>query len=110
MMDLIQHAQVMLSELESQFLEVVLLDAPEPNFDGHKIRVAVNKNPQWYSDYYYSRHATPQKKEFMKALRDISNGIFRDLTYYNEIIDMILNKIENENSETFKTYYKLQTD
>jgi len=94
----LQKAKDLLTGLETQSLEVILVDAPEPNFEGHKIRLAVNRNPQWYSNYYYSRHATPQKSEFLKALRNIANGIFKDLAYYNEITDLILDQIKNEQS------------
>jgi hypothetical protein len=40
-----------LQELDENRLVVTLVPAPDPHFDGHKIRVAENRNPGWYRDF-----------------------------------------------------------
>lgn len=42
-------AAELLNELDYKRHEVVLIPAPEPRHSGHKIRVAQNSNPSWYS-------------------------------------------------------------
>ena len=37
-----------LQELEENFLVVSLVPAPDPRFDGHKVRAVENRNPEWY--------------------------------------------------------------
>lgn len=40
-----------LQELEENFPVVTLVPAPDPRFDGHKIRVVENQNPKWYREF-----------------------------------------------------------
>jgi hypothetical protein len=40
----------MLVELDESGLRVELIPAPERRHEGHQVRVAVDRNPQWYRD------------------------------------------------------------
>ena len=42
----------MLTQLNRERLKVQLFDAPYKKFDGHKIRVAISSNPDWYRKLY----------------------------------------------------------
>lgn len=42
----------MLKQLQREKLKVILVDAPRKMFEGHKIRVATNSNPEWYRELY----------------------------------------------------------
>ncbi len=48
--DLREEFEEMLNELESSQLEVALVPCKRHTNEGGMIRVAVNKNPKWYSD------------------------------------------------------------
>ena len=40
------------TDLMKNYLQVTLVPAPYPMHHGHKIRMAVNRNPKWYRDIY----------------------------------------------------------
>ena len=43
-----QQADLMLTEMEVNQLEVILIPTPEQKHVGHMIRQATNRNPEWY--------------------------------------------------------------
>lgn len=49
-----QEAELLHNELFTNKLEVILMPAPAPHFDSHKIRVAICHNPPWYSAFYHA--------------------------------------------------------
>ena len=53
--EFIQEAQVMLHELDVNWLEVCLLPAPDPQHEGHMVRAVANRNPEWYREYFGCR-------------------------------------------------------
>jgi hypothetical protein len=44
-----------LHELETERLRIILVPAPDPHFDGHKIRVIESENPKWYQRFVSGR-------------------------------------------------------
>jgi len=46
--DIQEAYQYMFYSLKNEHLDVVLVPAPSPQFEGHKIRVVQNRNPDWY--------------------------------------------------------------
>jgi hypothetical protein len=44
-----------LQELENERLMIVLVPAPDPHFEGHKIRVIGSENPKWYQQFVSGR-------------------------------------------------------
>lgn len=49
-------ANLMLNELEWEFLDVILIPAPDPKFEGHMIRAVQNRNPYWYQGQGFKRY------------------------------------------------------
>lgn len=76
--------QQLLDELESTWLEVVLIPAPDPRHTGHCIRVAHQHNPLWYKAFClkYNRSRNRYRKpdtlinraHTIRALRNMING------------------------------------
>ena len=64
-----------LSDLEKEFLSVILVPAPQPHFDGHMIRVAQNRNPKWYRDFveghWDTRGCQIKKKRVIRGLHRV---------------------------------------
>ena len=50
----VQEANFLINDLQEHKLKIVLAEAPEPKFEGHKIRVVESRNPEWYSKLYHS--------------------------------------------------------
>ena len=44
-----------LEQLETQHNRIALVPAPDPAFDGHKIRVQESRNPKWYREFVRGR-------------------------------------------------------
>jgi len=45
-----ERADSLYYDLKSNHLEVILVPAPEPRYQGHMIRTVVSKNPTWYQE------------------------------------------------------------
>lgn len=93
----IRHAGCLLKELESRRLEVLLIPAPDPKFEGHKIRVAENSNPDWYQELYHSyRHfRRDRSKKALSRIKSLNDGKFIKGRYkYDSIYrELIFNRL-----------------
>jgi hypothetical protein len=70
-----EQACLMLRELREQYLSVVLVPAPRPMHAGHKIRVADNRNPEWYRRLWHDRQVLlAQFAQHQKACSLKSSG------------------------------------
>lgn len=79
-------AALLLQELRLHKLEVVLIDAPEPQFEGHKIRVATSRNPEWYTELYYYL-GRPSRRKIMLSLEYLAeNDSPRDRNWIDQSI------------------------
>lgn len=67
----VEDAQFLLTELKTNKLEVILIDAPEPKYPGHKIRTSENSNPPWYK-VLYNTYPHFRRDRSIKALERIS--------------------------------------
>lgn len=90
-------AQELLQELNTSRLHVVLVPAPEQRFEGHMIRLAIEKNPRWWQDLYASyRPKKLDKKGFKEALeRFMEKGPGKSL-YDNMVYENIVARAEEE--------------
>lgn len=61
-------ATEMLESLTGSCLRVVLVDAPYSQFPGHKIRVAVEHNTEWYKRVFASRERKVDRESVKLAL------------------------------------------
>jgi hypothetical protein len=78
-------AEHLLNELESNYLEVVLIPAPDRRHSGHCVRAVQSANADWYRDFcnkYPSRRkgfktrTRIKRRETIKALEKILSGDF----------------------------------
>lgn len=67
------------NELKCNKTRVVLIPAPEPRFDGHKIRMVENYNPDWYSNLYYAYQHFRRDRSLrsLDRIRDGKDKVFR---------------------------------
>lgn len=70
---IIQHAKMMLADLEQNRLSVVLVPAPNPIHESHKIRAVESENPVWYRDLF-DNAGYVRRKSIADALRRIIDG------------------------------------
>lgn len=69
-----QVLQCMLWELQNNRLEVALVPAPEPKFEGHKIRVAISQNCDWFRWYFKETGGKARRKDCATALKKLIAG------------------------------------
>ena len=122
-----REAQLLLGELQSNKLEVILIPAPEQRFSGHKIRVAVNHNPPWYSQIYQQvPHIKRERVErCLQRLTESQDGRYRRRPYrydfrFREIIfERLIDGYEDsdplcgpfciEANQEIRDYFELKT-
>ncbi len=68
----IREAKFLINDLQEHKLKVVLVEAPEPKFDGHKIRIVESRNPEWYSKLYHS-YSSFRRDRSLRALERIAS-------------------------------------
>lgn len=70
----VERAEFLIENLNYSCLEVILVPAPVQRHEGHKIRVAINKNPEWYREIYHSWCTDHFKRHrAVEALQRITN-------------------------------------
>lgn len=94
LVDLVKlEARDMLQELKSNRLKVVLLPAPDPQFEGHSIRQSIEWNVDWYRTIF-ERDESIKRQHSITALKRISKGdILYQSKYHNLFLEIILNRI-----------------
>lgn len=80
-----------LQELETERLQIILVPAPDPHFDGHKIRVIASENPKWYQRFvsgrWSRRGCNVHRGRVVRALtRVYSNGRIRGNGYERQLM------------------------
>lgn len=84
-----------LMEMRNQFNRIVLVPAPAPHFDGHKIRVQESENPSWYrkfaTSYWRSARSFQLKRcRVEKALKRVhADGVVRRNGYERLILPVL---------------------
>ena len=88
-------SEELLYSLYSNRLEVALIDAPEPKHMGHKIRIAIDHNPTWYSDFYHSLDIKISRREVIKGLITLVDSKGLKGAYYFRLRDLIIKFLNN---------------
>lgn len=78
-MILSEGAEILYRDLKNNKLRVILIPAPDPHFEGHKIRVVESHPPEWYREVYheYSFEAEYRCKETGRKRKYLSSRISR---------------------------------
>ena len=81
-------------QLEQQQNRIILVPAPEPHFEGHKIRVVESRNPQWYIDFgeqYWKgdRKFMLKRSRVIQALQRVVKGRVRGNGYERELLEWL---------------------
>ena len=83
-------AQAMARDLEENVFKCGLAPAPDPHFDGHKIRVLEQPNPKWYQRFVAGRWDSSgcqvRRSRIEKALRRVIGGRVRGNGYEVELL------------------------
>lgn len=88
-----------LQDLQTSRNRIVLVPAPEPHFDGHKVRVVENRNPRWYIEFIGSywrgpRQLNVKRSRIEKALRRIVSGRVRGNGYEERLVGWLKERQE----------------
>jgi hypothetical protein len=92
-------ANAALRSLDEQRNVIGLAPAPRPSFDGHKIRVMVERNPDWYrhlhSTHGWSRRGSRVKRSrVIKALQRIVESRVRSNGYEARLLEILNDRQE----------------
>jgi|GEM_PF-4730728 len=75
-------AEQMIRELRHCPMRVILKPAPEPRFEGHKVRAVDSRPPEWYMEIYGQvGRKTFKRHRFLAALERIKKGDTRPTAY-----------------------------
>lgn len=106
--NILLYLKIMLRELDDFYLQVKLINAPEPMFSGHKIRAVEKANPEWYQElcsrYPRERRNRSDKytdskikrKNVKICLQKIINTGFSKSYYLNDLLELAKEKYEND--------------
>ncbi len=88
-------AKELLQDLKNNYLHVILIPAPDPQFTEHRIRKSDGQNIKWYRDLYWSSGETWKRNHTIKFLKRMSEGIFNyDSLYVQKLLGLILNRLK----------------
>jgi len=84
-------ARCALEALEREQNRIALVPAPDPHFDGHKIRVVESRNPSWYIAFGRRFWRNPRqfclkRVRVVRALERAAAGRIRGNGYEKEIL------------------------
>ncbi len=84
-------AKILDTELKNNRQLVILIPAPDPRHHDHKIRVAVQRPPEWYSDLYHKGYRRQQIHNSLHRI--MSNKVNFKYPVDNEVYHLIESKI-----------------
>jgi hypothetical protein len=104
-------AHYLIGEMNQSELDVILVDAPDQRHYGHKIRMAVNHNPPWWSEMYMNHPIKLDRKCFLDALKKVYEGKDEDFKYHlmarEKIKDFLIDGLYGEMiDEQVKEFFK----
>ena len=69
-----KEAEYLYNDLMKNRLDIDTMPAPQPQFSGHKIRVVLSRNPEWYHDLYHcmSRYR-PYAENSLKRIANLTD-------------------------------------
>lgn len=87
----VELARFALMDLDENRNRIILVPAPEPHFEGHKIRAVESRNPDWYIEYGRDfwpgpRRFTLKRCRVIKALERVVKGRVRGNGYERDIL------------------------
>lgn len=95
----------LLNDLKTNYLEVILIPAENPQFIGHMQRCVCNRNPLWYRKLkkeFLDSH-TLRRQRVISSLEHIYIGFIRkrsnDYMFFDIIKDMLINGQDMEGYE-----------
>lgn len=80
-------------------LKVGLVDAPDPRHEGHKVRIALGNNTQWYKDFFANRGKNTDRQRVLDALWRMIKNKKPIGTYDHEIFDAVKEYLQNDIQE-----------
>ena len=87
-----KQADRMLTQLENEFQKVVLVPAPDPRHEGHMIRQAENRNPDWL----FGSSLTKNRKQLKISLNRIRFGLPLSAQTDYKVLEIIRNILEQD--------------
>jgi hypothetical protein len=83
-----------LRDLEEFRNQIMLVPAPEKNFDSHKIRVVASRNPDWYVGFgkrYWNgpRRFGLKRSRVERALKRVVSGKIRGNGYEKDLLECL---------------------
>lgn len=88
-------AAALLRDLECSSLRVVLVPAPSPSFDGHKVRAVEDRNPEWFRRFHAAKGTAHRpggrvkRSRVIRALYRVLSGRVRGNGYEREILNLV---------------------
>ena len=82
----------LLRELDTSFLLVSAIPAPDPQFTGHKIRQVDNRNPKWYQEIWAELDV--KRDRIISSLKRVAKGSPSNMSSYDYMfIEMIKDRL-----------------
>lgn len=83
-----------LEDLGREVNRIGLVPAPDPHFDGHKVRSIESRNPSWYIEFGKSFWSAPRqfnlkRRRVVKALERVVKGRVRGNGYERELLEFL---------------------
>lgn len=96
----VELAKRALQDLDQEYNKIGLAPAPEPSFDGHKIRVVEQRNPQWYIEFGVRYWKNPRqfdlkRSRVVKALERVVKGRVRGNGCEKDLLPWLKDKLES---------------
>ena len=101
-------ASIMLNDLNEHYLKVILAGNPESHsYYNTYYRYVEDRNPLWYKElwlcYAYTRNkrctrmaqSNVKRSHIVRILKDISKGIYKPWPWWNRIMELIIDMLEN---------------
>jgi hypothetical protein len=78
----------LMRQLRERYLSVILIPAPEPQFEGHCIRAVEMRNPEWYRTLWANRSSIKRQrvKESLQRIRKLQDAAGTYDTLLRELI------------------------
>jgi len=102
----INQALNLISDLQSQNLQVILIPAPEPMFQGHMIRSVNNRNPKWYRNLYADHSVS--RRCTLQSLKRISEWKMNPRSCYDKMYFEMIKKrlIDGYDDDCYQYYFE----
>ncbi len=82
-------------DLEANPMRVILVPAPEPKHEDHKVRLVESRPPPWYIKlceswgYDKKRRGYFRRQRFLMAMNRVRDGVFTGGSYLQAVLDVV---------------------